>query len=144
VGDGEVSRENRARIAENQVFASVKNPFLAFREMLQAEKTPPLVGICLGGVGEGVLDSFRIVLETDGKSSAGDVSLPDIPKRSAAPPEIRPRLFLLGQQIETKSRKPLPSFPAVESGIGLLFKNGHEILFPPGSDDPPHPAVHLL
>jgi hypothetical protein len=143
VGDGEVSRENRARIAENQVFASVKNPFLAFREMLQAEKTPPLVGICLGDVGEGVLDSFRIVLETDGKSSAGDVSLPDIPKRSAAPPEIQPRLFLLGQQIETKSREAIPSFIAVESGIGLLFKNGHEILFLPGSDDPPYAAVHL-
>jgi hypothetical protein len=111
--------------------------------MLQAEKTPPLVGICLGGVGEGVLDSFRIVLETDGKSSAGDVSLPDIPKRSAAPPEIQPRLFLLGQQIETKSREAIPSFIAVESGIGLLFKNGHEILFLPGSDDPPYAAVHL-
>jgi hypothetical protein len=83
------------------------------------------------------------VLETDGKSSAGDVPLPDIPERFAASPEIRPRLFLLGQQIETKSGKPLPSFPAVESGIGLLFKNGHEILFLPGSDDPPYAAVHL-
>jgi hypothetical protein len=111
MGDGEVGRENRARIAKNQEFAPVKNPFLAFREMLQAEETPTLVSIWFGDVGEGILDSFRIVLEADGKSTAGHVPLPDIPERFAAPPEIRPRLFLFGQQVETKSRKPLPSFP---------------------------------
>ena len=109
-------------IAENQVFASVEKPFLAFREMIQAEETAPLVCIFVAHVGEGVLDSSRIVLEADGKSSAGDIPLPDIPERFAALPEIRPRLFLLGQQIETKSGKTLHSFPAVESGIGLLLR----------------------
>jgi hypothetical protein len=35
MGDGEVGGENRAGIAENQVFVSVKNPFLGFREIPQ-------------------------------------------------------------------------------------------------------------
>jgi hypothetical protein len=143
MGDSEVSGENRAGIAEDQVFPPVKNPFLAFREVIQTEETPRPVCICILDVGKGVLDSFRIVLETDGKSSAGDIPLPDIPERFAPTPEIRPRLFLLGQQVETESRKLLSPFPAVESGKGLPLKNGREVLFLLGSDDPPHAAFHL-
>jgi hypothetical protein len=43
MGDGEVRRENRHGIAEDQVFASVEDPFLVFRKMIQAEETWPLV-----------------------------------------------------------------------------------------------------
>ena len=43
MGDGEVRRENRHGIAKDQVIASVEDPFLDFREMIQAEETSPLV-----------------------------------------------------------------------------------------------------
>ncbi len=71
MGDGEVRRENRHGIAEDQVFASVEDPFLAFREMIQAEETSPLLCIFFCHAGHTALDSSGIVLEADGKSPAG-------------------------------------------------------------------------
>jgi len=39
---GKVGREYRHGIAEDQVFASIENPLLAFRELIQAEEASPL------------------------------------------------------------------------------------------------------
>jgi hypothetical protein len=71
MGDGEVRRENRHGIAEDQVFVSVKDPFLTSREMVQAEETAPFICIFFCHIGETALDSSGIVLESDGKSAAG-------------------------------------------------------------------------
>jgi hypothetical protein len=143
MGDREMGGENRARVAENQISAPVKNPFLAFREMLWTEETPVPGIICFGDVGEGVLDSFRIVLETDGKSPAGNSPLPDIPEGVAAPPEFRPRFLLLGQQLKTEFRKALPSFPVFKNGVNLLLQNSCGFFFVPRSDHHPLVAVHF-
>jgi hypothetical protein len=43
MGDGEVRGENRHGIAEDKVFTSVEDSFLAFREMIQAKETSPFV-----------------------------------------------------------------------------------------------------
>jgi hypothetical protein len=78
--DGEVRRKNRHGIAEDQVVASVEDPFLAFREMIQAEETWLIVWSFLAYISQATLDSSGIVLETDGKSPAGDLPLPDLLK----------------------------------------------------------------
>jgi hypothetical protein len=96
MGDGKVRRENRHGVAEDQVLASVEEPFLVSREMIQAEETSPLVCTLAVHGCQAALDSSRIVLEADGKFPAGDIPLPDIPERIAALPKIQPRLFLLG------------------------------------------------
>jgi hypothetical protein len=95
MGDGEVGRENRHGIAKNQVFAPVEEPFLPFREMIQAEETSSIVCIFFAHAGQAALDSSRIVLEADGKSSAGDIPFPDLPERFVAFPKVQPRLFLV-------------------------------------------------
>jgi len=94
MGNGEVRRENGHGIAEDQVFASVEDPFLAFREMLYAKETWPLVYVFSGHIGRTALDSSGIVLKSDGKSPAGDIPLLDIVKSSTAFPEILPGFFL--------------------------------------------------
>jgi hypothetical protein len=96
MGDGEVGGENRHGIAKDQVFASVEDSFLAFREMIQAEETSSLVCILFAHVGQATLDSSRVVLEADGKSPARDIPLPDSLERFAALPKVQPRPFLLG------------------------------------------------
>ena len=94
MGDGEVRRENRHGIAEDQVFASVEDPFLVFRKMIQAEETWLLVYHFFTHVGEAALDSSGIVLEADRKSPTGDIPLFDVLKQFVAFPKIEPRLFL--------------------------------------------------
>jgi hypothetical protein len=69
--------KNRHGIAEDQIFAPVKNPLLAFREMIQAKKTSPFLYISFSHIGCTALHSTGIVLEANGKSIAGDISLPD-------------------------------------------------------------------
>jgi hypothetical protein len=51
MGDDQVIRENGHRVAEDQIFVSVEDPFLAFRQTIQAEKTPALVRLSLAYVG---------------------------------------------------------------------------------------------
>jgi hypothetical protein len=63
MGDGEVRRENRHGIAENQVVVSVEDSLLAFRKAVQAEETSPLVSIFSSYVGQAALDSPGILLE---------------------------------------------------------------------------------
>jgi len=77
MGDGEVRRENRHGIAEDQVVASKEDSFLTFREMIQAEETSPLVYIFFAYIGQAALDSPGILLEAYGKPSARDIPLPD-------------------------------------------------------------------
>ena len=95
MGDGEVRRENRHGIAEDQVFASVENPFLAFRKMIQAKETSSVFCIFFAQVSCAALDSSGIVLEADRKSPTGDIPLFDVLKRFVAFPKIEPGLFLL-------------------------------------------------
>jgi hypothetical protein len=71
MGDGEVRREDRHWITEDEVFASVEDPFLYFRELIQTEKTWALVCVSFANVGQAALDPPGIVLETDGKTLAG-------------------------------------------------------------------------
>jgi hypothetical protein len=70
VGDGEVRRENRHGIAEDQVIVSIEDPFLAFRKMIQAEETMPLPSIFFCHIGRTALDSTGVVLEAGGKPPA--------------------------------------------------------------------------
>jgi hypothetical protein len=72
-----VRRKNRHGIAENQIFTPVKNSFLAFGEVLQAKKTSPFFYIRFSHIGCTAPNSAGIVLEPNGKSIAGDISLPD-------------------------------------------------------------------
>jgi hypothetical protein len=95
MGDGEVRRENRHGIAEDQVFVSVEDSFLVFREMIQTEKTSPPGCIFFCHTGQAALDSSGIVLEADGKSPAGEIPLSDVLKQFVTFPKIQPRLFLL-------------------------------------------------
>jgi hypothetical protein len=69
--------KNGHRIAEDQIFAPVKNSLLAFREMLQAQKTLPFLYIFFPHIGCAALHSTGIVLEANGKSIAEDISLSD-------------------------------------------------------------------
>jgi hypothetical protein len=80
MGDGEMRRKNRHGVAEDQVVASVEDPFLFFRKMVQAEETSPFIGTLFADVGRAALDSRGIVLETDGKSIAGNVPFPELLK----------------------------------------------------------------
>ena len=80
MGNGEVGSKYRHGIAEDQVFVSIEDPFLIFREVIQAEETSPFICVLLGDVGRAALDSSGIVLEADGKSPAGNVSLPAVLK----------------------------------------------------------------
>ena len=77
MGDSEVREKNRHRIAENQIFAPVKNSLLTFREMIQAKKTGRFLHIVFSHIGRAALQSTGIVLEANGKSIAGDTSLSD-------------------------------------------------------------------
>jgi hypothetical protein len=70
MGDGEVRRENRHGIAEDQIIASKEDSFLTFREMIQAEETSPLVYIFFAYISQAALDPSGIVLKSDGKSFA--------------------------------------------------------------------------
>src|SRR4030042_4247295 len=103
MGDGEVRKENRHGIAEDEVFTSVQDPFLTVGEMIQAEETLPLLCIFFSHIGQAALHSSWIILEADGKSLAGDIPLPDVLQQFVAFPKIQPRLFLLRQELETKS-----------------------------------------
>lgn len=117
MGDGEVRGENGHGIAENQVFVSVEDSFLAFREVIRAEETSSPVSFCSANLCCTAPDSSGIVLETDRKPPAGEASLPDVLKRFIAFQKIRPHLFLLRQKIEAKSRKTIGTFFFVKDGI---------------------------
>jgi hypothetical protein len=78
MGDSEMRGKNRHGIAEDQIFAPVKDSLLTFGEMLQAKKTSPFLYISFSHIGCTALNSTGIVLETNGKSIAGDISLPDL------------------------------------------------------------------
>ena len=71
MGNSEVRGENRHGVGEDQAFASVKDSFLAFREMIQAEETSPLFYIFFCHIGRTAFDPSGIVLEADGKSHEG-------------------------------------------------------------------------
>jgi hypothetical protein len=51
MGDGEVRRKNRHGIAKDQEIASVENPFLPLREMIQTEETLQVLSIFFTYVG---------------------------------------------------------------------------------------------
>jgi len=76
--NSELKRENRHGIAEDQVFLSVENPFLTFREMIQAEETLLLISIFFTPDSHTACDPSGIVLETDRKSFAGNIPLSEV------------------------------------------------------------------
>ena len=71
MGNGEVRREDRHGIAEDQVFVAVENPLLTFKQAIQAEETLLLLTIFFCHIGRTAFDPFGIILETDSKSLAG-------------------------------------------------------------------------
>jgi hypothetical protein len=95
MGDGEVRRENGHGIAEDQVFASVKDPFLPHGELIQAKEALQPLSIPEIHIGRTALHPSGIILETDGKPPAGKVPLPDLLQRIAAFPKIQPASLLL-------------------------------------------------
>ena len=78
MGDGEMRKEDRHGIAEDQVLALIKNSFLGFGKMIQAEKTWPLVSITFVNDGRTALHPSGVVLEANGKPPAGKSSLLDV------------------------------------------------------------------
>ena len=54
MGDGEVRRKNRHRIAKDQVIASVLDSFLAFREMIETEEALLPANTLLARTGQAV------------------------------------------------------------------------------------------
>jgi hypothetical protein len=142
MAESEVTGENRAGIAENQVCPSIKDPLLVFREMLQTEEARPFTGFCFVCSRKSVLDSFLVVLESDRKSSASDFPFPDSPQRIAPPPEVSPNLPLRRQQVMAKDRKPLSPLLPIENCIGFFFKKGDETLFFIGPDVHPRIPLH--
>jgi len=71
MGDGEVRRKNRHRIAKDQVIAPVEDPSLSFGEMIHAKETLPLPYIFFTQNGRAAFDSVGIVLEADRESLTG-------------------------------------------------------------------------
>ncbi len=71
MGDGEVRRKNRHRIAEYQVIVTVEDPFLAFREMIQAKETLSSPFIDIPYFGCTTFYSAGIILKADWESFAG-------------------------------------------------------------------------
>ncbi len=107
MGDSEVREKNRHGIAQDQIFAPVKNSPLAFGEVLQAKKTSSFLYISFSHIGRAALHSTGIVLEANRKSIAEDISLPDFFKQFVTFSKILPSLFLLRQELETKSWESL-------------------------------------
>ena len=70
MGDGEVRREDRHGIAEDQVVGSAENSFLALRQTIETEETSSVFCISFAHAGCAALDSSGIVLEADRKSVA--------------------------------------------------------------------------
>ena len=85
----------------------VEDPFLAFREMMQAEETGPAAYILLTHSGQGALHSSGVVLKENGKPLTGDMPLAASPDRFVAFPKKRPRLFLLREEFQTKFSQTL-------------------------------------
>jgi hypothetical protein len=107
VRDCQMREKNRHGIGEDQIFTPVKDSLLAFGEVLQAKKTLPFLYISFSHIGHAALDSTGIVLEANGKSIAGDISLPDFFKQFVTLSKILPRLFLLRQELVAKSWESL-------------------------------------
>jgi hypothetical protein len=63
MGNGQVGREDRHGIAENEVLASIEDSFLSFREMIQTEKTGAFISPPFTHRGCAALDSSRVILE---------------------------------------------------------------------------------
>jgi hypothetical protein len=119
MGDSEVGREYRHRIAEDQVIFPIEDSFLVFGKMIQAEKTWLLVSLLPAHFSRAALDPFWIVLEANREPLAGDIPHPDILQRFVTFPEIEPFLFLFRQEIKAKFREV---FPCVETGVNLLIE----------------------
>jgi len=76
MGNSEVTRQYRCWIAEDQEFISIEDPFLLFRETIQAKETVPVFHNLLADVRGTALDSSNIVLKAGGKSSAENLPFP--------------------------------------------------------------------
>ena len=120
MGDDKVRRENRHRIAEDQIFASVEDAFLSLRQTIQAEETSPFARFFFATIGQATFDSSGIVLEADRKPATGQIPLFYALQRFVAFSEVLPGLFLLRQELKAKSRKTL--FPCIKGGISLPMK----------------------
>ena len=95
-------RENRCRIAEDQVCFSVDNPFLIFREIIEAQETWPLVYIVFSHIGQAAPDSSGIVLDADGKSPAGNFPFPYILQRFVGILQFLPGILLFREKFEAE------------------------------------------
>ena len=133
--DGEVRRENRHGIAEDQETVSAEDPLLVAREMSQAEETGSLLCVLFGHSRRAALDPSGIVLEADRKSPAGQIPFPDLLERFIAFAKILPGLSLLRQELEAEAGKTLQASFSAEASVGLQVKNGiknhgHPIIAP--------------
>jgi hypothetical protein len=75
MGNREVGSKYWRGIAEDQEFVSTEDSILVFRETIQAKETAPVFHPLFADVGSATLDSPGIVLNANGKSVAGNVSL---------------------------------------------------------------------
>lgn len=73
MGNGKMGSKYWCGVAEDQVFISIENPFLFFREMIQAEKASLFICALLADVGGAAPDSAGIVLNANGKSPAENI-----------------------------------------------------------------------
>lgn len=119
-GYGEVKRENRHGIAEDQVFVPVPNPFLLFREMIQAKKAWTIIHRLFSHIGQGALHPSGVVLNAYREFAAGDVPYHHAPQKFIALSTSRPRFFLIREKFTTKLGKAFPMFPSFKNSVGLL------------------------
>jgi len=101
MGNSEMTGKNRHGVAENKEFLLVEDPFLLFRQILEAEKTWPFVDAFFSNICQGTPDSSGVMLDSDGKPAAGDLPCLCIFQGFVALLQITPRLFLFRQEIHT-------------------------------------------
>jgi hypothetical protein len=117
-----VGRENRHRVAEDQVLIPVQDPFLPLGKMVQAEKTFPPGYILFVHASHGALHPSRVALEKNREPITMERPLADAVERFVAISKKRPCQFLLGEERDTEIRETGQGISSVEFGVDLSFE----------------------
>jgi hypothetical protein len=65
VGNGEMTGKHRHGVTENKEFLMVEDPFLFFRQIIEAEETGPFVDAIISHICQGAPDSPGVTLNLD-------------------------------------------------------------------------------
>jgi len=73
--EGEMRRENRHRVAEDQEIVLIEDSFLRWRELIQTEKTGFHASIFVIHISRTAPQPSRIILKPNGKAIAAQMAL---------------------------------------------------------------------